>query len=196
MTEKSGFSFPHTRRSVVAAAGGAGLAAVLTACGGSGDDSSGSSGASAGGTKAPAGSPSAAGGSGDTSGNGDASGSTPDSGAGATPGSASGSGSASASGSGGGPALAKTSEIPVGGGKVFADQKVVVTQPTAGRFQGFSAVCTHQGCTVSDVSGGTINCPCHGSRFHVADGSVAAGPAVSPLPSKPVKVSGSEITLA
>lgn len=189
MTEKSGFPFPHTRRSVVVAAGGAGLAAVLTACGGSGDDSSGASGASSGGTRAPAG------GNGGTGGNGDSSGSTPGSGDGATPGS--GSASASASGSGdGGSALAKTSEIPVGGGKVFADQKVVVTQPTAGRFQGFSAVCTHQGCTVSDVSGGTINCPCHGSRFHVADGSVAAGPAVSPLPSKPVKVSGSEITLA
>lgn len=167
MAENSGISVPRTRRSVVAAAGGAGLAAVLTACGGSSDDSSGNS---SGGAGAPA-----------TTAGGPAPGST----------------TSAASGSGsGGSALAKTSDIPVGGGKVFADQKVVVTQPTAGQFKGFSAVCTHQGCTVADVSGGTINCPCHGSRFHVADGSVAGGPAPTPLPPKPVKVSGDQITLA
>ena len=39
-------------------------------------------------------------------------------------------------------------EIPVGGGKVFEALKVVVTQPTAGDFKAFSAVCTHQACTV------------------------------------------------
>ncbi|WNI19363.1 Rieske (2Fe-2S) protein [Actinacidiphila sp. ITFR-21] len=96
---------------------------------------------------------------------------------------------------GGGTALAKTSEIPVGGGKVFADQKVVVTQPATGQFKCFSAVCTHMGCTVASVSGGTINCPCHGSRFHVTDGSVADGPATQPLPAKQVTVSGDEVSL-
>lgn len=89
--------------------------------------------------------------------------------------------------------LAKTSEIPVGGGKVFKDQKVVVTQPKEGQFEGFSAICTHQGCTVNQVSGGTINCPCHGSKFHIADGSVAGGPAPKPLPKVDVKVDGGAI---
>ena len=28
---------------------------------------------------------------------------------------------------------------------------------------GLSAICTHMGCTVRNVSGGTINCPCHGT---------------------------------
>ncbi|MFD0393007.1 Rieske (2Fe-2S) protein [Streptomyces nogalater] len=70
--------------------------------------------------------------------------------------------------------LALAGDIPVGGGKVFADRKIVVTQPEKGRFKAFSAVCTHQGCTVSQVSDGTILCPCHTSRFHIADGSVAA----------------------
>jgi Rieske Fe-S protein len=97
---------------------------------------------------------------------------------------------------GGAEPLAKTSEIPVGGGKVFADQKVVVTQPTAGHFKGFSATCTHRGCTVVSVSDGTINCPCHGSKFRVADGSVARGPAVTPLPAQQITVSGDEVTLA
>ncbi|BBB01823.1 putative iron-sulfur protein [Actinacidiphila reveromycinica] len=107
-----------------------------------------------------------------------------------------GSGTPSAGGGGGGTALGTTSEIPVGGGKVFADQKVVVTQPSAGQFKGFSAVCTHQGCTVAKVSDGLIECPCHGSAFHVADGSVAQGPATAALPAKSVTVSGDKITLA
>ncbi|QGN57180.1 Rieske (2Fe-2S) protein [Nostocoides sp. HKS02] len=91
-------------------------------------------------------------------------------------------------------AISKVS-IPVGGGKVFPDQKVVVTQPTSGDFKAFSAVCTHQGCVVSDVSGGTINCPCHGSAFDVTTGAVRRGPATSPLPEKKVTVSGAGITV-
>ncbi|MCF6470888.1 Rieske (2Fe-2S) protein [Nonomuraea sp. MG754425] len=93
-------------------------------------------------------------------------------------------------------ALADTSDIPEGGGKVFENQKIVVTQPTAGEFKAFSAVCTHQGCTVAGVSNKTINCPCHGSKFSIADGSVAAGPAGSPLEEKPINVDGGKIRLA
>ncbi|MFJ2787840.1 MULTISPECIES: Rieske (2Fe-2S) protein [unclassified Streptomyces] len=96
----------------------------------------------------------------------------------------------------GGAALARTSEIPVGGGTVFADRKVVVTQPKAGEFKAFSAVCTHQGCLVDKVADGTIDCPCHGSRYRIADGSVAGGPAPRPLPAERITVSGEEITLA
>jgi Rieske Fe-S protein len=95
-----------------------------------------------------------------------------------------------------GPALAQIADIPVGGGKVFADQKVVVTQPSAGTVKAFSAVCTHAGCTVSEVSDGTINCACHGSKFRVADGSVAAGPAGQPLPPVAVTTQGTAIRLA
>ncbi len=92
--------------------------------------------------------------------------------------------------------LGPTSDVPVGGGKIYADQKIVVTQPTAGDFKGFSAVCTHQGCLVANVDGGTINCTCHGSRFSIEDGTVQGGPAPSPLSAVPVKVDGDEITTA
>jgi Rieske Fe-S protein len=92
--------------------------------------------------------------------------------------------------------LASTKDIPVGGGKVFEDQQLVITQPTKGEFKGFSAICTHQGCTVSQVKGGTINCPCHGSKFEVSDGSVRSGPANKPLPYRGVKVDGDQIRLA
>ncbi|MFJ5831362.1 Rieske (2Fe-2S) protein [Streptomyces sp. NPDC093089] len=97
---------------------------------------------------------------------------------------------------GAGPALAKTSDIPVGGGTVFSAEKVVVTQPEAGEFKAFSAVCTHQGCLVNKVADGTIDCPCHGSKYRIADGSVAAGPAPRPLPAEQIIVSGETITLA
>lgn len=90
-------------------------------------------------------------------------------------------------------ALASASDVPVGGGKILAAQKIVLTQPQSGEFHGFSAVCTHAGCIVGTVSGGTINCPCHGSRFSVTNGSVVNGPAASPLPSVGIKVQGNAI---
>lgn len=92
--------------------------------------------------------------------------------------------------------LAKTSEIPVGGGKIFKDEKVVVTQPKKGEFKAFSDICTHQGCQVTSVSDGTINCPCHGSKFNITDGSVANPPTNRPLPEKQIKVTGDSIELA
>ncbi|MGW7056517.1 Rieske (2Fe-2S) protein [Streptomyces sp. NPDC054887] len=95
----------------------------------------------------------------------------------------------------GGRELARTSDIPVGGGKVFADDRIVVTQPEEGVFRAFSAVCTHQGCTVGSVGGGTINCPCHDSRFRVTDASVAGGPARRPLPREEITVENGSIRL-
>jgi Rieske Fe-S protein len=91
--------------------------------------------------------------------------------------------------------LAKTSDIPVGGGKIYKDKKIVVTQPEKGDFKAFSAVCTHSGCTVNEVAGGTINCPCHGSKYNVADASVAGGPAPRPLPPQNITVTGNSISL-
>ena len=88
------------------------------------------------------------------------------------------------------------SSSPVGGGKIFATQLVVVTQPTAGAFKAFSAVCTHMGCTVNQIANGRIDCPCHGSEYSITDGAVLAGPAPKPLPSKTIKVTGDSIFLA
>ncbi|HEY9332548.1 MAG TPA: Rieske (2Fe-2S) protein [Streptomyces sp.] len=96
----------------------------------------------------------------------------------------------------GGAVLAKTTDIPEGGGTIFKDEGVVVTQPAAGEFKAFSSKCTHAGCTVSAVSDGTINCPCHGSKFDVATGDVKAGPATTPLPATEITVEGDSISLA
>ena len=103
---------------------------------------------------------------------------------------------ASAAGSNGSAVLARTTDIPVGGGKILAGPKIVITQPKAGSFKAFTAVCTHLGCTVGSVSGGTINCPCHGSKFSVTNGSVVNGPASSPLAPVSIKVQGTSIVRA
>ncbi|MER6824906.1 Rieske (2Fe-2S) protein [Streptosporangium sp. NPDC000563] len=94
-----------------------------------------------------------------------------------------------------GPILARTSGIPVGGGRIIKGTWVV-TQPVKGTFRAFSAKCTHQGCTVATIRGGTINCPCHGSKFRIADGSVARGPAKRPLARRKIKVSKGIIRLS
>ncbi|CAA9329495.1 MAG: Rieske (2Fe-2S) domain protein [uncultured Nocardioidaceae bacterium] len=95
-----------------------------------------------------------------------------------------------------GEALAKTADVPVGGGAVLQDQKIVVTQPAEGDFKAFTAVCTHQGCVVANVSKGTINCECHGSMFDAQTGEVTGGPAQSPLEEIKVEVDGDQIVTA
>jgi Rieske Fe-S protein len=92
--------------------------------------------------------------------------------------------------------VAKTSQVPVGGGMVVADKGVVVTQPTAGTFKGFSSTCSHMQCPLAEVANGTINCNCHFSKFSIKDGSVVSPPATRALDPVEITVSGSDITLA
>jgi len=91
--------------------------------------------------------------------------------------------------------LAAAREIPVGGGKIFTTEKVVVTQPARGQYQAFSAVCTHVGCILSEVANGTIDCPCHGAEFKITNGAVVTGPAPSPLPKKQIKIVNGQVVL-
>ncbi|KJK59090.1 hypothetical protein UK12_06535 [Saccharothrix sp. ST-888] len=90
-------------------------------------------------------------------------------------------------------AVGPAADVPVGGGTVYREKKIVVTQPTAGQYKAFSAVCTHAGCVVDKVANGQIQCPCHSSRFAVADGAVQDGPAPSPLPEYKVTVQGGSL---
>ncbi|MEU9246556.1 Rieske (2Fe-2S) protein [Streptomyces shenzhenensis] len=99
-------------------------------------------------------------------------------------------------GSAGGTALAKTTDIPEGGGTIYKDQAVVVTQPASGTFKAFSTKCPHAGCAVTSIANGEIVCPCHGSKFAIADGSVKHGPATTGLTAADITVSGDQISLA
>ncbi|KLN33587.1 Rieske (2Fe-2S) protein [Cellulosimicrobium cellulans] len=96
-----------------------------------------------------------------------------------------------------GQALASVDDVPVGGAlAVTVDgAPLLVTQPAEGTFAAFSAICTHQGCTVAPGDGELL-CPCHASRYDLATGAVLGGPAPSPLPEVPVTVDGGEVTSA
>lgn len=156
-------SAPHTtRRTMLTAAGAAGLAVGLAACGGSGESAEDEA-------------------------------DTQDQPTGKGEDGTSGTGEGSDQQEGG--ELAQTSEIPQGQGKVFRDEKIVVTQPTSGEFKAYSALCTHQSCLVSEVSEGSINCTCHGSKFSIIDGNVTAGPAQQPLEAAKITVDGDSIRL-
>lgn len=125
----------------------------------------------------------------------DASGSSTEQGAAGGASTEASSGSSAEAGAGGA-ALAKTADIPEGSGKVFSDEKVVVSQPTAGDYKAFSTICTHQQCPMTDLQGDTLTCACHKSQFSVLDGSVKKGPATQPLAAKEISVAGDSITLA
>ncbi|HEX6151614.1 Rieske (2Fe-2S) protein [Nocardioides sp.] len=113
-----------------------------------------------------------------------------------------GAGDGAGNGAGDGGDLTTAADVPVGGGTILPDQKVVVTQPTAGDFKAFTAVCTHQGCLVGQVTDGTIQCPCHGSQFSIEDGSNVVGPSgseagsVSDLAAVDITVEGDAIRLS
>ena len=83
-------------------------------------------------------------------------------------------------------ALATTDEIPVGGGIILTDVRIVITQPKRGEFRAFSAVCKHQGQTVGKVADNTITCLFHGSQYDAATGDVTTGPATTGL--DPVRI--------
>ncbi len=88
--------------------------------------------------------------------------------------------------------------VPVGRAGSFQDpasgDPAYVVQPKTGDLKAFSAVCTHNGCTVDfSPSDQQFVCPCHGAAFDAATGQVLQGPARRPLPSIPLTVSGGQI---
>lgn len=93
------------------------------------------------------------------------------------------------------PTVVPVPDIPVGGGRIFPDHRLVVTRPAAGELKGFTAICTHDGCTLTAVTDGTIRCPCHGSRFAITDGTVVNGPARRALTPRPLTVENGAVVL-
>lgn len=96
----------------------------------------------------------------------------------------------------GGTSIGKASDVPTGSGVISEKGKVVVTQPNGGDFKAFDWTCTHKGCPVKKVEGDTISCPCHGSQFSIADGSVKGGPATRPLTEVKIVERGGELFLS
>jgi Rieske Fe-S protein len=89
--------------------------------------------------------------------------------------------------------LTALDSVPAGGGLVLAGRGIVLTRDDAGVVRAFSAICTHQGCTVNEVDRGEIACPCHGSRFDATTGDVVQGPATTGLRAVSVVVRGDQV---
>ncbi|MEV7442037.1 Rieske (2Fe-2S) protein [Streptomyces sp. NPDC091204] len=89
--------------------------------------------------------------------------------------------------------LGAAADVPVGGAKLYREQKLIVGCPAEGRYTAFSAQCTHAGCVLDKIVEGQGNCPCHGSRFDVATGKVLRGPASAPLPAVPVRAENGKL---
>ncbi|GAA2737017.1 Rieske (2Fe-2S) protein [Actinocorallia aurantiaca] len=90
---------------------------------------------------------------------------------------------------------AKVADVPVGGGRLNGELKLLVTQPTEGVFKVFTSRCPHQGCGVSTPKDGLADCPCHGSEFDITDGSVKKGPAKTGLREYPAEVKNGAVVV-
>jgi cytochrome b6-f complex iron-sulfur subunit len=103
-------------------------------------------------------------------------------------------GATSASPGGGGKQVALLSDIPMGGSisATLDGKPIIVAQPSTGKVVAFTAICTHQGCTVNP-DGAVLRCPCHASTYDAFTGKNTGGPAKSPLAAIPVTVSGGAV---
>ena len=92
--------------------------------------------------------------------------------------------------------IGAASAIAVGRSVSFTDPKsgapALLLQPKAGSFLAYTAVCTHQGCTVS-YEGSQFACPCHGATFDATTGNVTGGPARGPLTKINVQVVNGQV---
>ena len=61
-------------------------------------------------------------------------------------------------------------------------------------FTALTAICTHENCTITDVSGQAYVCPCHGSRFSQT-GQVQNGPATRALRSFATRFASDVLTI-
>jgi thiosulfate dehydrogenase [quinone] large subunit len=93
--------------------------------------------------------------------------------------------------------IAKLADLPVGAVKQFTAKDgnpAYLFRTKVGVFA-YSAICTHQGCTVSyDQLGNVLACPCHGAKYDPNNGAaVVAGPAPAPLAKLQVAISGDHV---
>jgi Rieske Fe-S protein len=90
--------------------------------------------------------------------------------------------------------LAKVADVPVGNAisATLAGKPILISQPAAGMIVVFTAICTHQGCTVAPA-GKEFHCPCHGSIYDAATGAVKHGPAPAALAKIPTHVVGGDV---
>lgn len=100
-----------------------------------------------------------------------------------------------------GEALIDLAELAVGESasvQTSTGATVLLTRTGEAEAVAFSAVCTHQGCTVEVPAADAeeAECPCHGSRYDLTTGEVTARPADEPLAQVSVEVDGGQVRTA
>jgi nitrite reductase/ring-hydroxylating ferredoxin subunit/uncharacterized membrane protein len=72
---------------------------------------------------------------------------------------------------------------------------MVLVDGSAGEMFALADRCTHRGAPLSGgtIAEGCVECPWHGSRFALADGSVVRGPATRPQPVYEIRESGGRV---
>ena len=94
----------------------------------------------------------------------------------------------------------RTRDLPVDASvSVEVEGRTLLLRRTAeDAVRAFSAVCTHQGCTVApatEAGRDVFACPCHGSHFEVETGEAFGGPASKPLTEFTAAVDGDWVTV-
>jgi len=95
-------------------------------------------------------------------------------------------------------AIAAISDLNVGSAlqiKLASGDPGILIRTATDAVCAFSAVCTHEGCTVDyHTASKELICPCHGARFDpLQNGKAIAGPTRTPLTELPVAISGEYI---
>jgi nitrite reductase/ring-hydroxylating ferredoxin subunit len=71
----------------------------------------------------------------------------------------------------------------------------LVAHTAVDTFVALTAVCTHEGCTITGYDNQTYTCPCHGSQYNT-NGGVVRGPAPQSLRQFPAAASGTTLTVS
>ena len=86
--------------------------------------------------------------------------------------------------------------VPAGHVRVFdVNGRSIALANVDGTFYAIDNVCTHDRGPLGEgtLAGDQVECPRHGARFDVKTGQVRALPAVRPVRTYPVQVSGDEV---
>jgi cytochrome b6-f complex iron-sulfur subunit len=86
---------------------------------------------------------------------------------------------------------------PVGGAALVqvSSGTFLVARTSQDSFTALTAICTHEGCTISGFANQVYVCLCHGSQFSTS-GTVVQGPASSPLRQFPTRFANNVLTIS
>ncbi len=94
--------------------------------------------------------------------------------------------------------VAQVGEIPEGRIKVVtAKGQRLALANVGGSYHAVEDLCTHDGGPLGEgeLVGDQVECPRHGARFNVKSGAAVTLPAIVPVKTFPVKVSGNDVLI-